>query len=154
MTCRVVYEDANTRCGVVDDRVLVQVRFGELTIEAVEAIGREAQVLARGAGFAALLIQEATASVPSGPVRDVQQRVVKSVTGADDAMIAAVSLGDDVKSRMRTVLGKFLTMGDKRFGMFDDVDKAIAWLVTGLAQRGRAANAASLRAAVTELRGR
>ena len=148
-----VFSDAGSAVALVEERVLVQVRWGELTVRTVEAIGAEARkAMARDARTGALLVQEATAVVPDGDAREVQRRVIgELVKGNPGLRIAAVVLGNDIGARLRRSMGRMLAIGDKRFGHFEAVADATAWLSREI---GGAPTAAQLQEAVTALSAR
>ena len=155
MALEVLFRDAGNAVGLLDGRVLVQVRWGEITRPAVEAIGAAAQrciaPLAPDEWIGALLVQEPGAGVPDSETREAQRNVIRPVVaGRKNARLAGVVMGDDLSARLRLTMVRMLTVGDDRFRHFSTVDDAITWLTRELPQ----VHAPTLRAAFDTLRAR
>jgi hypothetical protein len=156
MTVEERYRDAGNAVGLVDGRVLVQLRWGEITVESVEAIGATAQrVLASlpaDTRVGALLVQEPSAGVPDGAARDAQRRVLRGLAaGASNLRVAGVVMGTDLGARLRLTMVRMLTVGDERFRHFNSLEDAVSWLGHEMSP---SPTAQDLRDAITALRAR
>lgn len=124
----VLSEDGNLFAR--QDRLLVQVRRGRITIEVLDRIGAEVRAMlasVRGpTGFVAVL--EPTAETVSLAVRERQRLIVKATETQGDVKMALVVVGDGIQASLSRSIARALLHRNHRLKVAHDVDGAAQWV--------------------------
>jgi hypothetical protein len=148
----IIHDDAQNCFAILDDRVLLQVRDGLLTREALDAAEQavlpvlESQTRQVGA----LAIINGDAGVMPADVQARQREVIGRMLKRPNAQMATVMLGSTVLATASRAVGRVLLIGNRNIKHAKDVNEATTWL----AERLGDIPAAHLRDAVAAVQNR
>jgi hypothetical protein len=140
-TTKIAFRDSSFVVGYIGE-VVVAITEGDATLEAVDAWGKQIDMIGRAypGGVLMLFVVGESAVVPSGPGRARANELFKSMKGTVRALstaIEGVGFASATKRAAFTLIsqGAIRNLASKVHG---DVDSACAWL-TGEAAKGRLA---------------
>jgi hypothetical protein len=130
-TPELIYRDAGNYFVLWEDRVVIQIRTGELSAAAFDAI-EPAVRLARArmkSPYGAFGVLEAGAATPAPEVRKRQRALFESMLDPRHTFGALVVLGDGAQAVARRAVFRTLLLFRRReMRVFDAVPSAASWL--------------------------
>jgi hypothetical protein len=150
---RILLHDADGTYALWRESVVLQVRSGRLTSQALQAIEPPLRALlnsGRPAGF--LLVIEPGAPIPGDDVRPRQRALLETFLGKPTMRMAPIMLGDDVAASLARSAGRLVAVGNPNIQRFTTVVAGAQWLARELAAIGSRVSAAELVTAIERLR--
>jgi hypothetical protein len=135
MPLEVKYDADGTRFGLLEERLMLQHRAGDLTEAAIDAaVEIMESSLRNGAPPVGFLAVIEGGPVTSPQMQARQRRELNRFLRNTDGWVCNVTLGESEAGISMHAVGQVLLFGDDRVRYFHDIDAAAAWMAGKLGE--------------------
>lgn len=126
----IVFDDKTNLLALLDGRVMVQVRYGRLTLESLDVAAQKILPVmhAEPRAIGAIAVVNGDAGVAPPEVQARQKELIGGLLRRPNASMATVMFGDTIQATAMRAVGRVLMIGAKNIRHAKDVHEAVTWL--------------------------
>ena len=126
----IVSDDTSNLLALLDGRVMVQLRYGKLTLEALELAARRIipvlEAEPRSVGAIAIINGDAGVTLPEVQAR--QKLLIGGMLRRPNAWMTTVMFGETIQATAMRAVGRVLMIGARNIRHAKDVHEGVTWL--------------------------
>jgi hypothetical protein len=135
----ILHRDGDSAFALLAGRVILQARWGQLTLDTLERFGAIAvpRILPPTQGlFGSLMVVETSAVVPELAVRERQREFVQGWLTRENMRMAVVTIGDDVQATLKRAVSRVVVHRHPHLAHFSALNEGARWMVDQIPDAG------------------
>lgn len=126
----IVSADKENLLALLDGRVMVQLRYGRLTLDALELAAKHIMPVleAEPRSIGAIAVVNGDAGVAPPEVQARQKQLIGGLLRRPNASMATVMFGETIQATASRAVGRVLMIGARNIRHAKDVQEAVTWL--------------------------